>query len=109
MVTFSHLITHFHLSPDFVKLIKTQDGVFQGDELHLERHQAARILCLADIHKEWRSISRDDLLKLYRQLEWPFKYPPALTFDKAFSQGFRLQVIPKRYLMQVELVESSDA
>jgi hypothetical protein len=106
MLPFSRLVSEFSLTPEFVALIKTQNGVFESDELHLERHQAARLLALADVHKELKSLSREDILKLYKALEWPFKHPPSLTFDKAFSNGFRIQVIPKRYLVQVELLEA---
>lgn len=97
MITLQRLKDKFTLDPDFlVRLDFQPEAVFREDE-------ASRLLVLHDIFKEWRSFSRDDLLKLYKDLEWGFKHPPRLTYDKVVSQGFRLQVIPKQYLMRIEL------
>ena len=103
LIQLSKLISEFHLSPDFVLLLKTQDGRMLVEDTAFRKDQAARIVLLHDLFLKFRSLSRGDLLRLYTELEWAFKNPPNMTFDRAISPGLRFQVIPKKYLMQIEL------
>ena len=106
MITLARLTEKFTFDPDFVMLILKQDGEVGDYQTKFTNDQAARLLVLHEIWNEWRSVGRADLLKLYKELEWAFKNPPRMTYDKNFSKGFRFQVIPQQYLMRVELAKA---
>lgn len=103
MISQSRLLEKFMLDPDFTSL------VFQGSDpaALYTNDQAARLLALYDVFMEWRSISRQDLLKLFKDLEWAFKNPPSMTYDKVLSRGVLIQFIPKQYLMRIELAKEN--
>lgn len=99
----SRLFERFSFEPGFVALVfdNTDANSTYSDD------QAARILALHDLYKEWRSLSRADLLKLFKDLEWAFKNPSKfMTYQRVISKGLMLQLIPKQYLMRIELARA---
>lgn len=102
MISRSRLFERFSFEPGFQALVfehTEPTSLYSID-------QAARILALHDLYKEWRSLSKDDLLKLFKDLEWAFKNPPRMTYDKIVSRGLLIQVIPQQYLMRIELARA---
>lgn len=102
MISRSRLFERFTFEPGFVALVfdNTEATSTYSD------HQAARIIALHDLYKEWRSLSKDDLLKLFKDLEWAFKNPPRMTYDKVITRGLMIQIIPQQYLMRIELARA---
>lgn len=103
MITLTRLTQLSLVSHELAGLIRQQEGRYSHLEVEFTREQAARVVALNDFHKHWPSLSREDLLRLHKRLERPFKTLPTMTYDIILSPRLKIQIIPRQYLAQIDV------